>query len=169
MKRINALQRQTNLFYPQVSATGVHVASVIQVGQRRSTSPAFDNHLYWSEQQDCRFETCAEQQQCCGIVIDHYATSGQIAVHDQIREFKVFVSSPSHYAKLMTTAEYQLKETRQRQNRRSTTAITSTVSFVQARKVALAHITRHVGVRLASPLRLEGSPLVDRPVAAEQK
>ena len=84
------------------------------------------------------------------ILIDHYATSGQIAVHDQIRELKEFVSSPSHNAKLMTTAEYQLKEKRQRQNRRSTTAITSTVSFVQARKVALVHVTRHVGVRLAS-------------------
>ena len=89
-------------------------------------------------------------KQCCGILIDHYATSGQIAVHDQIREFKEFISSPSHYAKLMTTAEYQLKEKRQRQNRRPATAITSTVSFVQARKVALAHVTRHVGVRLAS-------------------
>ena len=57
-------------------------------------------------------------EQCCAILIDHYATSGQRSVADQIREFKDVSSSPTHYAKLMATAEYQLKEKRQRQNRK---------------------------------------------------
>ena len=98
-------------------------------------------------------------KQCCAILIDHYATSGQQSVADQIREFKDVFSSPTHYPKLMATAEYQVKEKRQRQNCKpdeadlaklmafldeelaSTTEITSTGAFVQARKVALAHVT----------------------------
>ena len=102
-------------------------------------------------------------KQCCAILIDQYATSGQRSVADQIREFTDVFSSPTHSAKLMATAEYQLKEKRQRQNRKpshfpdeaelaklmafvdeeltSTTDITSTGAFVQARKVELAHVT----------------------------
>ena len=57
-------------------------------------------------------------KQCCAILIDHYATSGQRSVADQIREFKDVFSSPTHCAKLMATAEYQLKEKLQRQNRK---------------------------------------------------
>ena len=102
-------------------------------------------------------------KQCCAILIVQYATSCQRSVADQIREFKDVFSSPTHCAKLMATAEYQLKEKRQRQNHKpshlldeadlaklmafldeelaSTTDITSTGAFVQARKVALAHVT----------------------------
>ena len=101
-------------------------------------------------------------KQCCAILIDQYATSCQRSVADQIREFKDVFSSPTHCAKLMATAEYQLKEKRQRQNHKpnqlpdeddlaklmefldealtSTTDITSTGAFVQARKVELAHV-----------------------------
>ena len=71
-------------------------------------------------------------------------------------------SSPTHCAKLMAIAEYQLKEKRQQQDRKpshlpdeadlaklmafldeelaSTADITSTGAFVQARKVELAHV-----------------------------
>ena len=102
-------------------------------------------------------------KQCCAILIDQYATSCQRSVADQIREFKDVFSSPTHCAKLMATAEYKLKEKRQQQNHKpchspdeddlaklmafvdealtSTTDITSTGAFVQARKVALAHVT----------------------------
>ena len=51
-------------------------------------------------------------QQCCAILIDHYATSGQRSVAGQIREFKELFFCETHYAKLMATAEYQLKEKR---------------------------------------------------------
>ena len=132
--------------------------------------------------------------QCCAILIDHYATSGQKAVADHIREFKELFSSPTHYAKLMATAEYQLNAKSQRQNHKpshlldeaelaklmifldhefaSTTGITSTGSFVQVRNVALAQVpllNARRGSDAARLLRREGSPLVDRPAAAEQK
>ena len=55
-------------------------------------------------------------KQCCAIIIDQYATSCQRSVADQICEFKDVFSSPTHCAKLTATAEYQLKEKRQRQN-----------------------------------------------------
>ena len=101
-------------------------------------------------------------KQCCAILIDFYATGGQKTLADEIRQFREVFCSPTHYAKLMATAEYQLKERRQRLNRKpdhlpdegqlrvlntylerelGRITITSTRSFVHARKVALAHIT----------------------------
>ena len=37
-------------------------------------------------------------KRCCAILIDHYATSGQRSVADQILEFMDVFSSPTHYA-----------------------------------------------------------------------
>ena len=37
-------------------------------------------------------------KQCYAILIDHYATSGQRSVADQIREYKDVFSSPTHNA-----------------------------------------------------------------------
>ena len=102
-------------------------------------------------------------KQCCHILVDHYLTSGQKAIADEIREFREVFASPIHYAKLMATAEYHLKEKRQRQNRKPSnlpsevdlsklmsyiddelkriSTVTSPRDFVQLRKVTLARIT----------------------------
>ena len=102
-------------------------------------------------------------KQCCHILVDHHLTSGQKAVADEICEFRKVFASPIHYAKLTATAEYHLKEKRQRQNRKPSnlpdeadlsklmsyiddevmriSTATSPREFVQLRKVTLACIT----------------------------
>ena len=52
-------------------------------------------------------------KQCSSILIDHFATSGQKAVADEIREFREVFVAPIHYAKVMAAAEYRLREKRQ--------------------------------------------------------
>ena len=44
------------------------------------------------------------------ILIDHFATSGQKAVAEEIREFREVFVAPIHYAKVMAAAEYRLRE-----------------------------------------------------------
>ena len=102
-------------------------------------------------------------KQCSSILIDHFATSGQKAVADEIREFREVFVAPIHYAKVMAAAEYRLREKRQRQTRKPsnlpkedelgklltfiekhlsiTTTVKSQSDFVQLRKVVLARIT----------------------------
>ena len=52
-------------------------------------------------------------KQGSSILIDHFATSGQKAVADEIREFREVFVAPIHYAKVMVAAEYRLWEKRQ--------------------------------------------------------
>ena len=49
-------------------------------------------------------------KQCSSILIDHFATSGQKAVADEIREFREVFVAPIHYAKVMAATEYRLRE-----------------------------------------------------------
>ena len=46
-------------------------------------------------------------KQCSSILIDHFATSGQKAVADEIREFREVFVAPIHYAKVMARQAMQ--------------------------------------------------------------
>ena len=100
-------------------------------------------------------------KQCSSILIDHFATSGQKEVADEIREFREVFAAPIHYANIMAAAEYRLREKRQTQKPSNlpkedelgklltfierhlsiTTTDKSQSDFVQLRKVVLARIT----------------------------
>lgn len=102
---------------------------------------------------------------CCKILIPHFNFTGKRDTALNIREYYEYFSAPTNYAMLFSEAEYCLKERRQRENRKpkslpdeenvrhlenfmeqeiirlSSSECLTKKTYVQLRKVTLAHLT----------------------------
>jgi hypothetical protein len=55
---------------------------------------------------------------CCKIVIPYLVSISERQATENIRKFQEYFTSPTFYARLVSSAEYNLKETRQRKNQK---------------------------------------------------
>lgn len=123
---------------------------------------------------------------CCRLLIPHFMITDQKDKASAVKEFQDVFTAPTYYARLFSAAEYQLKEKRQRENRKPAAlpaeenvstlhrflneeisrllsqGVNSKANFVRLRRCTVAYITLFNAKRGSEAARLQLTDWTDR-------